>query len=88
MTQAPSDMPGEGADPLGEIFLEYITLGDSAKVCAIHAATGEEAVAVGPATAPREALEKLAIGKLRRKLSGDDKRKTRRKPPSKPGIVA
>ena len=55
-------MPSGGAG--GEIFIEFVALGGSVKVTAIHAATGTEASIVGPASAPRSALEAAAVRKL------------------------
>jgi hypothetical protein len=61
---------GEGADRLAgrEIILEHIDYGDVIRVNAIDAATGLEASASGPRTAARTDLERLAMGKLARRL--------------------
>jgi hypothetical protein len=53
-----------------ETLIEFIVLGDFAKVSAIDAATGIEVSVIGPATAARHDLERLAVGKLERKLKG------------------
>lgn len=55
-------MPSGGAG--GEILIEFVALGSFVKVTAIHAATGTEASIVGPASAPRGALEAAATRKL------------------------
>jgi hypothetical protein len=47
-----------------EILIEFVALGGAVRVTAIHAATGTEATIVGPATAPRAALEAAASRKL------------------------
>ena len=52
-------------DDLGEVILEATRNGAFLKVTAVHAATGIEASAVGPALEPK-AVERLAIAKLRR----------------------
>jgi hypothetical protein len=39
------------------------------KATAIDPETGEEAVAIGPAHASREDLQRLAVGKLERRLA-------------------
>ena len=53
-----------------ETLLEFIVLGDFAKVSAIDAETGIEVSVIGPATAARHDLERLAVGKLQRRLMG------------------
>ncbi|HKD21488.1 MAG TPA: hypothetical protein VKB71_05720 [Rhizomicrobium sp.] len=47
-----------------EILIEFVALGGAVRVTAIHAATGTEATIVGPASAPRAALEAAASRKL------------------------
>ncbi len=60
------------AEPeLGEIYLEFHAIGAAMKVSAIHAATGVEVSAIGPAHAARADLQRLAIGKLRQRLKRD-----------------
>lgn len=54
-----------GKDDSGrEIYLEFLTVGDSMKVTAIDSATGTEVSIVGPVRAPRNELERVAIDKL------------------------
>jgi hypothetical protein len=53
-----------------ETLLEFIVLGDFAKVSAIDAETGIEVSVIGPANAARVDLERLAVGKLERRLKG------------------
>ena len=57
-------MPSGRRDGGGEIFIEYVVLGNAVKVTAIDAQSGEEAAIVGPATAPRAALADAAKRKL------------------------
>jgi hypothetical protein len=61
---------GEGADRLAgrEIILEWIDYGDVIRVNAVDAETGVEASATGPRAARRVDLERLALGKLARRL--------------------
>ena len=51
-----------------EIFIEIVRYGDTVKVTAIDPDTGLEAVALGPASAARADLERIAVGKLERAL--------------------
>jgi hypothetical protein len=46
------------------VYFEYVAIGHSVKVTAIHAASGTEVSVVGPASAARSDLERLALRKL------------------------
>ncbi|MFZ4603942.1 MAG: DUF6898 family protein [Caulobacterales bacterium] len=46
------------------VYIEITVIGDVARIAAIDAETGVEAVAVGPASAARADLERLALAKL------------------------
>ncbi|HET7084565.1 MAG TPA: hypothetical protein VFI23_07340 [Rhizomicrobium sp.] len=48
----------------GEIYVEFITLGNTVKATAIDPASGLEASIVGPASAPRAVLAENARKKL------------------------
>ena len=52
----------------GEVIVEFVRNGQWLKCSAIHAASGVEVSAMGPAT-DRTALQRIALGKLRRRLS-------------------
>lgn len=52
------------------VYFEHVVIGASARVSAIDAATGVEVAVVGPAGADRTHLERLALAKLRKRLSG------------------
>jgi hypothetical protein len=54
---------------LGDVYLEFVAVGSSMKVMAIHAATGTEVVVIGPVSAARSDLERLAVQKLKRRLA-------------------
>jgi hypothetical protein len=54
-----------------EVYFELIAIGHSVKVTAIHAASGTEVSVVGPASAARSDLERLAIQKLAARLKND-----------------
>jgi hypothetical protein len=51
-----------------EIYFETLVVGDVARIAAIDAATGIEALATGPASAARHDLERLARRMLERLL--------------------
>jgi hypothetical protein len=53
-----------------EVYFELIAIGHSVKVTAIHAASGTEVSVVGPASAARSDLERLALQKLKARLKG------------------
>jgi hypothetical protein len=56
-------------DPeLGEVLVEFVRNGAYLKCSAVHAATGVEVSAMGPAVEPR-AVERVAIAKLKRALA-------------------
>lgn len=63
---------------MSETYIETVRNGAYVKCTAIDAATGEEAIAIGPANDP-EAVKRLAVFKLRNKLAG--------RGPGKPGIT-
>jgi hypothetical protein len=69
--RSPPSSSDPGEPDLGEVFLEFYPIGATLKVSAIHAATGIEVSAVGPANAARHDLQRLALGKLRQRLKRD-----------------
>ena len=54
----------EAFPDLGEIFFEFTAIRNNVKVVAIHAASGTEVSVMGPASAARSDLERLALQKL------------------------
>ncbi len=52
------------AGKAGEVIIEFIPMGASVKVSAVHVATGTEVSIVGPAHAARADLERAALSKL------------------------
>jgi hypothetical protein len=60
-------MPSRPSDGRA-IFFEFIQIGNSVKATAIDEATGVEVSVIGPASAARSDLEKLAASKLKRAL--------------------
>ncbi|NVO16446.1 MAG: hypothetical protein HXX10_20655 [Rhodoplanes sp.] len=52
-----------------EILFELTVVGGAVRVVAIDAATGIEVSIMGPVTAPRAALQRIALQKLERRLT-------------------
>lgn len=52
----------------GEIYLEFQQVGQAVRVTAIDAASGEEVVVMGPTSATRNDLQRIAVRKLKMKL--------------------
>ncbi len=52
-----------------EVLFEFTAVGSAVKVIAIDAATGIEVTVVGPASAARFDLQRLALAKLRTRLN-------------------
>ena len=64
-------MPKRNLSNSDEVYFEFIAIGHSVKVIAIHAASGTEVSVIGPASAARADLERLAIQKLAARLKND-----------------
>jgi hypothetical protein len=60
--------PGDASGDLGEVFFEFTAIGNNVKVAAIHAASATEVSVIGPASAARSDLERLALQKLKARL--------------------
>jgi hypothetical protein len=60
-------MSGDG-EASGEVYFEFTAIGGSVKVTAIDASTGIEVTVIGPTSAARFDLQRLALQKLRTKL--------------------
>jgi hypothetical protein len=52
-----------------EVLFELTAVGGAVRVVAIDAATGIEVSIMGPLTAPRSELQRIALQKLERRLS-------------------
>ena len=73
-------MSGASGDTGGrEYLIEFIEMGDSVRVAAIDADTGEEVVIQAPKHAPRSQMEQVVIAKLDRKLGRQKPTKSRQK---------
>jgi hypothetical protein len=64
-------MAGEGNR---EVYFEHTVIGSTVKVVAIDSLTAIEVSIVGPATAARSDLERLALQKLKARLSRETDR--------------
>ena len=53
----------------GEIIVEFVAAGGFLRCAAVDVDTGVEATATGPVSAGRAALERIALGKLKRALA-------------------
>jgi hypothetical protein len=53
----------------GEVYFEFVQVGQQMRVAAIDVATTTEVVVIAPASATRTQMQQLALAKLRRKLS-------------------
>lgn len=53
------------------VYFEFVVLGNSVRVSAICSVTGVEVQVIGPASAARHDLERLALRKLERRLADD-----------------
>jgi hypothetical protein len=54
-----------------EVYFEFTVIGTTVKVAAIDAVTGIEVSVIGPAGAAQADLERLALGKLKARLTRD-----------------
>ena len=61
-------MSGNRPKAGNEIYFEFVAIGRQVKVSAIDAATGTEVSVMGPATASRADLQRLALQKLQARL--------------------
>jgi translation initiation factor 1 (eIF-1/SUI1) len=56
-------------DESREVLFEFRQVGTAVRVAAIDAATGTEVTIMGPATASRNDLQRLALSKLKARLA-------------------
>jgi hypothetical protein len=52
----------------GEVYFEFVQVGQQMRVAAIDAATGMEVIVITPASANKYQMQQIALAKLRRKL--------------------
>ena len=53
----------------GEVIVEFVQAGGFLRCVAVDVDSGTEATATGPVSAGRTALERIALGKLKRALA-------------------
>lgn len=53
----------------GEVYFEFVQVGQQMRVAAIDAATGVEVIVVTPVNATRYQMQQVALAKLRKKLA-------------------
>lgn len=71
--QRPVGTHASDGDPRpGEIYLEFKPVGQAMKVTAVDAATGVEVVVMGPVSASRTDLQKIAVRKLKAQIDKAD----------------
>jgi len=52
----------------GEVYFEFVQVGQQMRVAAIDAATGIEVIVIAPIIATRHHMQQMALSKLRKKL--------------------
>ena len=52
----------------GEVYFEFVQVGQQMRVAAIDAATGTEVIVITPISANKYQMQQIALAKLRRKL--------------------
>lgn len=67
-------MPAQGkrnsdTPEVGEVYFEFIHIGNAVKLSAVDAATGVEVSVMGPKVGSPENLKRVALRKLQAKLS-------------------
>ena len=67
----------------GEVYFEFVQVGQQMRVAAIDAATGTEVIVITPISANKDQMQQIALAKLRRKLG-----EAPRPPTASPGKFA
>ena len=67
----------------GEVYFEFVQIGQQMRVAAIDAATGTEVIVITPVSANKIQMQQIALAKLRRKLG-----EAPRPPTASPGKFA
>ena len=53
----------------GEVYFEFVQVGQQMRVAAIDAATGTEIIVITPVSASKYQMQQLALAKLRKRLA-------------------
>ena len=53
----------------GEVYFEFVQVGQQMRVAAVDAATGTEVIVITPVSATKLQMQQVALAKLRRKLA-------------------
>ena len=67
----------------GEVYFEFVQVGQQMRVAAVDAATGTEVIVITPISANKYQMQQIALAKLRRKLG-----EAPRPPTASPGKFA
>ena len=67
----------------GDVYFEFVQVGQQMRVAAIDAASGTEVVVITPVSASKYQMQQLALAKLRKKLA-----EAAPAPPTGPGKFA
>lgn len=71
----------------GEVYFEFVQVGQQMRVAAIDATTGTEVIVITPVAATKLHMQQMALAKLRRKL-GEETAAVAAAPRSGPGKFA
>lgn len=52
----------------GEVYFEFVQVGQQMRVAAIDASTGTEVIVITPVSATKHQMQQVALAKLRKKL--------------------
>ena len=52
----------------GEVYFEFVQVGQQMRVAAVDATTGTEVIVITPVSANKMQMQQIALAKLRRKL--------------------
>ena len=55
-----------------DVYFEFMVVGSTVRVPAIHSATGIEVVTMGPKNAAKADLQRLALNKLKARLAREE----------------
>jgi hypothetical protein len=53
----------------GEVYFEFVQVGQQMRVAAVDAATGTEVIVITPVSATKLQMQQVAMAKLRKKLA-------------------